>query len=229
MLAKVHSRHFSNLLFFAGAFIVIAGLVMLMNTSSKTTSAFGVNELVDITNSYRGQMNKNPLIVNNSLMNAAQTKAEDMAAFHYFGNVSPDGVTAWDYFKKSGYKYGTAGENIAITNKSISDVADSWIKSSSHKDNLLNNDFRDIGIGIAKIDGFQTHSNTSVVVAFFGKASGVQLANAPTNPAGTVTVLRPDLFTLLPTIIISIGVLIILFGAFVEIKRIRRQHNKTEI
>lgn len=226
MLAK---KNIIYILFIAGVFVVIMGLVIVKPSSAKSSSAFGVNDLIDITNSYRSQMNKKPLRVNNNLMNAAQTKAEDMATFHYFGNISPEGVTAWDYFKKSGYIYGTAGENIAITNKSVNDVVSSWIDSSAHKSNLLNDDFKDIGVGVAKINGFQTHSNTSVIVAFFGKSSGVQLANAPTTPAGTVSVIKPDIFTLLPTVIIGIGIFIILAGAFIEVKRIRRQHNKTEI
>ena len=218
----MHNKFNINIFLFGTGFILlITGLLIIVST--KPTSTFNVNQLVDNINHHRGKLSKSPLVVNSQLMNAAQTKAEDMAAFHYFGNVSPNGVTAWDYFKKSGYKYEVAGENISITNKSIDDVAEAWMQSDAHESNIIENDYRDIGIGIAKINGFQKHTDTSVVVAFFGKDSSTQTINAPTNPAGTVTTLKPVVLTILPAIVMGIGIFTILIGAFLEVRHIRRQ------
>lgn len=123
--------------------------------------------LVLQTNSFRVTNNETGLIVSDLLTKAAQMKAEDMALKGYFSHTDPQGEEPWVWFDKVGYKYGYAGENLAVDYTESSDVTDGWINSAKHKANLLNKNFTEIGIGVA--DGMFEGHETNFVVQFFAK------------------------------------------------------------
>ena len=52
--------------------------------------------------------------------------------------------------KAAGYSYKTAGENIAMGQKSAASVMDGWMHSSGHRANILKSDYTKIGVGYAK-------------------------------------------------------------------------------
>ncbi|MCX6702170.1 MAG: CAP domain-containing protein [Candidatus Zambryskibacteria bacterium] len=123
--------------------------------------------LVLNTNDYRLINNENSLTVSDTLTQAAQMKANDMAKKSYFSHTGPLGERPWVWFERVGYKYEYAGENLAIDFTESNDVSQAWIDSAKHKANLLNPNFTEIGIGIA--DGIYEGHNTTFVVQFFGK------------------------------------------------------------
>ena len=125
------------------------------------------SSLVMGTNDFRAVNNESALKESSLLNLAAQMKAEDMAKKEYFSHVAPNGDLPWVWFSKVGYDYSYAGENLAIDFTESSDVTDAWINSAKHKANLLNNNFTEIGIGIAT-GTYEGHS-TTFVVQFFGK------------------------------------------------------------
>ncbi|MGN0579072.1 MAG: CAP domain-containing protein, partial [Ruminiclostridium sp.] len=58
-------------------------------------------------------------------------------------------------FEELGIRYGAAGENIAAGQRSASEVMESWMNSSGHRQNILSSNFRKIGIGLYKSpDGY---------------------------------------------------------------------------
>jgi uncharacterized protein YkwD len=92
-----------------------------------------------------------PLTWNNQLENAAKSHAVDMARKKYFSHESKDGRTMNDRIMKAGYTYEgfssyAIGENIAFGQQSIAEVSDGWFKSVGHCKNLMNRDFKEIGI-----------------------------------------------------------------------------------
>lgn len=95
------------------------------------------------------------LCVHPILTKAARAHSQEMLDEGYFSHDSKDGETSarrlarFGYTSK-GYSYYTVGENIAWGNGSSGSpdsIFKSWMNSSGHKANILNKNFRQIGIG----------------------------------------------------------------------------------
>ncbi|HEU4535989.1 MAG TPA: CAP domain-containing protein [Polyangiaceae bacterium] len=81
---------------------------------------------------------------------AAQGHSTDMATKNYFSHTSPDGRTFVDRIKAEGYtSFAALGENIAAGQQTPAQVVDAWLKSAGHCKNIMNPNFRDIGVGRA--------------------------------------------------------------------------------
>lgn len=123
--------------------------------------------LIGFTNGDRTNAGLNTLTSNEKLAQAAQMKANDMAARGYFAHVTPDGKDPWYWFKQAGYDYEYAGENLAINFTESRDVELAWMNSPTHKSNLLNQYFTEVGIATAQ--GYYNGQPTVFVVQMFGK------------------------------------------------------------
>lgn len=130
--------------------------------------------LVDQANERRADFNANPLSVNELLQQAAQRKANDMAQRGYFSHISPDGKTPWDWMREQNYAFVQAGENLAIGFFESSEVTEAWMNSPTHRQNLLNNGFTEIGIATAQ--GVYQGVETTFVVQMFGRPASVSTA-----------------------------------------------------
>jgi uncharacterized protein YkwD len=89
---------------------------------------------------------------NDELEKAANAHARDMKRQGYFSHTSRNGNTVKDRIVKAGYSLDgymgySYGENIAAGQRSIGEVMASWIKSPGHCKNLMNPNFREIGVG----------------------------------------------------------------------------------
>lgn len=122
--------------------------------------------LVRLLNQERGSLGIQSLNESQKLNEAAYLKARDMIEKDYFSHQSPDGLSPWYWFKQVGYNYKSAGENLAIGFLDSEEVNQAWLDSPSHKANLLNPDYNEVGIAIARGD-FQGNK-TTVVVQLFG-------------------------------------------------------------
>jgi uncharacterized protein YkwD len=213
-------------LLMSGVFLLLISTVFFSPLTTSSTKAFGASELINLTNQARTNLGGNSLVTNTQLMSAAQAKAEDMARQQYFAHVAPDGTMGWDYMKQAGYAYEVAGENLAVTNESAETVVESWMNSPSHKANIVNESYQDIGIGMATYGDYKGHAGTVVIVALYGKGSGLQVVGATTNPAGGAAVLKPRYLQISPIILISIATAAILAGAIFELRHIRKLHHK---
>lgn len=207
-----------------GLFLLLVMATIIVPVNNQRSQAFGVSDIVNGTNQARANLNKSAYTSNALLMSAAQMKAEDMAKQHFFAHTAPDGTVAWDYFKKVGYTYSVAGENLAITNQDASAVINGWLNSPTHRDNLLNDSYTDLGIGMANYGDYQGHPNTIVIVAFYGKrATGQQQLTAATSPAGGTTNLKPQI-PITPIIGVTMAILLIIAGVTFELRHIHRLH-----
>jgi len=148
------------ILFFAS--VVGTYLVKHTNFLANIQSAF----LVDLANIDRSSEGLNYLAINDKLTRAAQLKADDMARKSYFAHTSPEGVTPWHWFDQAQYDYIYAGENLAVNFSRGEDVQRAWMNSPSHKANILNNKYKEIGIATA--EGVYKGRNTTFVVQMFG-------------------------------------------------------------
>lgn len=125
--------------------------------------------VIDLTNKERADIAKPALIKNDFLQEAAKMKAEDMASRGYFSHDSPDGTEPWDWIKKTGYSFSYAGENLAINFFDSKDVVEAWMNSTTHRANMLDGHFTEIGIGTAR--GTYKGREALFVVQFFATPS----------------------------------------------------------
>lgn len=122
--------------------------------------------LIELVNKERESLGLTPLRENPQLDRAAFLKAKDMIDLDYFTHWSPEGRSPWYWFRKTGYHYKLAGENLAIGFLDSEEVHRAWKESPSHLANLLNPNYQEIGIAVLKGD-FQGNE-TTVVVQLFG-------------------------------------------------------------
>jgi len=129
-------------------------------------SAIVKTTLIELLNQERKSSGLQSLKENTVLDNAASLKAQDILEKDYFSHQSPEGVSPWHWFKIAGYNYKIAGENLAIGFLDSGEVNRAWLDSPSHKANLLNSNYKDVGIAVLTGD-FQGNE-TTVVVQLFG-------------------------------------------------------------
>lgn len=129
-------------------------------------SSIGIQEVVNLTNQKRSEVGLSALSLNQELSAAAYTKGRDMIDKDYWAHVAPDGTQPWKFFNDFGYKYRYAGENLARDFSNAQSAVDAWMNSPTHRDNILNPKYKEIGIGI--VEGDLAGSDTTVIVQFFG-------------------------------------------------------------
>lgn len=127
-----------------------------------------IRDLLSETNQIRNEHGLKSLKVNPILSTAAKAKAEHMFQNGYWAHNAPDGTTPWDFILEAGYDYKYAGENLAKNFTTSRGVVEAWYKSPSHKENLLNKDYDEIGFAV--VDGVLDGYETTLVVQMFGKS-----------------------------------------------------------
>jgi uncharacterized protein YkwD len=107
-------------------------------------------ELLTLINDYRAQNGKGPLVITKTLGAAAQHHSDDMAENDYFAHTLSDGTTWSKNMTNHGYTYTTyRGENLAGNSANAQGVFIQWKNSYGHNANLLNKNYKAIGIGQA--------------------------------------------------------------------------------
>jgi hypothetical protein len=130
--------------------------------------------LIQLANSDRQEAGILPLKESETLDQAAYLKAQDMLENDYFAHTSPEGTTPWYWFGEAGYNYRYAGENLAIGFLESEEVNQAWLESESHRKNIMNQNYTEIGLAVLSGD-FQGRE-TTVVVQLFGQPDVVSPA-----------------------------------------------------
>ncbi len=125
-------------------------------------SALSAEQIILLTNQARQRASLMTVTSDRRLMQAAQAKAEAMAAAQHFAHALPDGRRAWDFMRSADYRYAHAGENLAIHFTSEKRMVQAWLASPTHRAVILNARYEHIGIGIARGE-FQGHRGWYVV------------------------------------------------------------------
>lgn len=114
-----------------------------------------VEEMVDLVNAHRRSVNCPPLVWMQTVANAAQGHADDMARRGYFDHNSPEGHGPVDRLRAHGVSYRAMGENIAQHPGGPRDVLNGWLASPGHRQNLERCGYTHHGIGLR--EGYWTH------------------------------------------------------------------------
>ncbi|OGG14087.1 hypothetical protein A2773_05145 [Candidatus Gottesmanbacteria bacterium RIFCSPHIGHO2_01_FULL_39_10] len=176
------------------AFVFYILLVFVLQISFKTISTnfpdvlgfatdISVDRLLELTNQKRSESGLSPLSFSPTLSQAAANKASDMFSQGYWAHIAPDGKTPWDFITGSGYNYVYAGENLAKSFNDSQSVVDAWMNSSSHKENILKGEYKEIGFAV--VNGNLSGEETTLVVQMFGSTN----SSANTAQATTVAVI----------------------------------------
>jgi hypothetical protein len=152
-------------------FVAIIGFVLAVGhrivvRETNMLAAIYSSALIDMANADRKVANLSELRTSPLLEKAAALKADDMASKGYFAHYSPDGLSPWYWMRQAGYAYVYAGENLAIDFYDSADVNRAWMNSPTHRANLLNGRYTEIGI--ATRQGTYQGRPTTFVVQMFG-------------------------------------------------------------
>jgi len=146
---------------------IVIAVPVALPSSSLYSSAINAKNIVELTNQTRKNLGLEPLSVSDKLAIAATNKAKDMVTKSYFAHTSPDGKTPWVWIKDVGYQYSYAGENLAVHFYEAEDVDAGWMASPTHRANIVNANYTEIGVGTAS--GIFDGVNSTFVVQMFGR------------------------------------------------------------
>jgi len=178
---KAKLLHSSSLTFLTIALILFQGFITLFPKFGPNILGYAANispdEVIRLTNEKRAQNGLAPVSLNSTLSQAAQAKGADMLNRDYWAHVAPDGTQPWKFFIDFGYRYRYAGENLARDFTNPSSAVDAWMVSPSHKENMLNPKYKDIGVAV--IEGDLAGVDTTIIVQFFGTTFADTIPPAP--------------------------------------------------
>ncbi|WKZ26049.1 MAG: CAP domain-containing protein [bacterium] len=161
-------------------------------------SNISIQDVVNLTNQKRAQAGLPALSLNQTLSNAAYVKGVDMINKDYWAHTAPDGTQPWVFFNNAGYKYRYAGENLARDFSNANSAVEAWMNSPTHRDNILNPKYKDIGVGV--VEGDLAGSDTTIIVQFFGATYADQVREPIAQAVSTeVTSLPNTVTTTVPT------------------------------
>lgn len=180
---KAGILHQTSLLVLLGLYIMAQSAINIFTSLQPGVlgyaSYINPDKIIEYTNQYRLQEGKEPLVLNDNLTQAALSKAQDMFNDNYWAHISPDGTEPWYFIAQSGYEYAHAGENLARDFTNPQSVVDAWIDSPSHRKNILEADFEEIGVAV--IDGDIGGVETTLVVQLFGTSNKSSIFPAQTG------------------------------------------------
>jgi uncharacterized protein YkwD len=106
-------------------------------------------QILDLVNNERLKVGIDPLLINEQLNRAADYHSQDQAATNTMSHIGSDGSDVADRIQNVDYQYSVAGENVAFGYLDPEAVVTAWMGSEGHRENILNPDFQEIGIGSA--------------------------------------------------------------------------------
>lgn len=144
----------------------------LISSNNDNRRVMTAESIVNETNKERIKAGLIPFTTNALLSSSAKFKVEDMISREYFEHTSPTGITVSDLGDMVGYQYITMGENLALGNfDSAEDIVKAWMDSPGHRENILNENYLEIGIYIAR--GKYQGRNVWFAVQHFGTTRNV--------------------------------------------------------
>ncbi|MDQ5882708.1 MAG: hypothetical protein QG648_61 [Patescibacteria group bacterium] len=160
---------------------VLVSFELILIQQSQLFAELNAQKIIALTNEVRQQYGLPPLKENPLLDQAAQAKAQDMLQKNYFAHVSPSGISPWYWIAQAGYRYHYAGENLALNFLDSEEVVRAWLNSPSHRENLLNKNYQEIGVAVLPADPTNPQLNKPLVVQMFGTPQNPKVVTSEIN------------------------------------------------
>jgi uncharacterized protein YkwD len=133
----------------------LVGFVPAVSPTKKEKDKFRLTEdeqrLLELTNQERKKHDVPPLGPNPTLFKVARGHSANMARQEKMKHEL-DGKNPYQRIKAAGYVYYTAGENIAKGEVELEEIMKAWMESPTHRANILNAKFTELGLGLARTD-----------------------------------------------------------------------------
>lgn len=173
--------------------VLIIALISQVTHSFLSTGHWGIlgdtatihaTELLVDTNAQRNKVGLSDLQLDDALSRAAFLKAQDMFSEQYWAHESPSGTPPWKWMGDVGYSYSYAGENLAKNYATAQTTVNAWMKSPTHRENVLNKEYTEVGFAV--MDGELQGDETTLIVAFYA-APITAAATQQTTSGGLIT------------------------------------------
>jgi uncharacterized protein YkwD len=106
------------------------------------------SELIRRINDARRARHLSPLKFSGTLSSAAQSHVTDLVEHNFeLTHTGSDGSSVRVRARRENYPSSYVGENVAAGNYSVEDTFEQWMNSPGHRDNILDPDYTEIGIG----------------------------------------------------------------------------------
>jgi len=146
--------------------IAVTGFLFFTYPDQAQLAAIVAERMVSLVNTERTDSGVAELSVNQELVTAAARKGSDMLEKQYFAHDTPDGKKPWQWINRTEYDYVYAGENLAMDFTSAEVVQAAFMKSPSHRRNILNPKYKEMGVAV--LSGEMNGRQTILLVEFFG-------------------------------------------------------------
>lgn len=181
MRSKINTKNkLANLLFIGinrritvSLLVILIGIFLLPLTAFLST--ISEENIINITNNERQKNGLNDVTANQYLSMAAHNKALAIFKVQEFSHeISDKKFSAW--IKETNYDYTFVGENLAIDFVTSEGAMSAWLKSETHKKNILNERFKEIGVAVVS-GTFDGKISTLVVQIFATPSKSLVLNN----------------------------------------------------
>jgi uncharacterized protein YkwD len=168
---------FGNYLIFL---FILSALIISASPLPVYAGGSSPDNIIHLTNKERERAGLIKLSPNAALTEAAANKADEIFRTNNFQHTINDKkFSAW--IKETGYDYQYAGENLAINYFKDNEAMTAWMNSVSHKKNILNPLFEEIGVAI--VEGPFDGADAKLIVQEFGtkvkdKTQSYQIASS---------------------------------------------------
>lgn len=158
---SVSQKNWAKLVGLALAVLIVAAFI-LGAAFSPPAQAAGSEEsqFLQLINQYRVDNGLQPLLFSPMITEACYRHNSDMGKYAFFDHYTvqsdwfASGASPWDRMAASGYSYNTyKGENIAAGYSTAAGVFIGWKNSPGHNANMLNANFKVIGISLVYVAG----------------------------------------------------------------------------
>ncbi|MBR4903739.1 MAG: hypothetical protein IKZ53_03640 [Selenomonadaceae bacterium] len=125
---------------------ILAAFILIGMSNACAAENFAV-EVLELVNVERAKVGVAPLRLADDLQNASAIRAREIV--QYFSHTRPDGSSCFTVMRNKGW---ACGENIAAGNAAAYETVNQWMNSQGHRENILNPNFRELGVGYAYDD-----------------------------------------------------------------------------
>ncbi len=116
-----------------------------------TTNTTYAQQVINMVNEERAKAGLSPVQQADSITQAANVRAREIVT--NFSHTRPDGSSFSTALRQAGVSYMGSGENIAYGQRTPQEVMDGWMNSAGHRANILNPNYKNIGIGFYETNG----------------------------------------------------------------------------
>ena len=121
------------------------GIIDSEQSKDDVTETSYAKQILKLVNAERKKAGLNELVWDETVTTAAMTRSKEIEKS--FSHTRPDGRGFGTAITDLGITYRGAGENIAWGQKTPEAVMNAWMNSEGHRANILNPNFKKIGVG----------------------------------------------------------------------------------